>query len=280
MTRVATESRLGRRRQLQVVSVVACALASVVLTATCDAAAADKAEASKAAVMDWSVAVAVLLCVIHLLAPHIRRFLQNTDVPVCCLGGGLATAYVFLHLLPELADAGELVGQRIYYVILLGFVLYYGIEDAMRRRRPEGTPEEADGTGFRVHLLISWVYGWLIVYAMPDSLTPKASYIIPAAISVGLHVMHGDLGLGSSFPMGFDSWGRYVLATAPVAGWLTAVLVGEHPLVSALLTALLAGFILYNVFRDEIPEHENSSFRWLLGGVLLYFGLDVMSRGW
>lgn len=41
----------------------------------------------------------------------------------------------------------------------------------------------------------------------------------------------------------------------------------------ALLTALLAGSILLNVFKEELPSNWRSSFPFFLSGTLLYSAL-------
>ncbi len=42
---------------------------------------------------------------------------------------------------------------------------------------------------------------------------------------------------------------------------------------SALLTALLGGSILLNVFKEELPSTGRSSYPWFLVGLVLYAGL-------
>ena len=46
---------------------------------------------------------AVVVAAVHLLAPKIRRVLSNKEPIVASFGGGMAAAYVFVHLLPELS---------------------------------------------------------------------------------------------------------------------------------------------------------------------------------
>ena len=41
----------------------------------------------------------------------------------------------------------------------------------------------------------------------------------------------------------------------------------------ALLTALLGGSVLLNVFKEELPSTGRSSYRWFLAGLALYAGL-------
>lgn len=40
-----------------------------------------------------------------------------------------------------------------------------------------------------------------------------------------------------------------------------------------LLTALLGGAILLNVFVDELPPERHSSFAWFMAGLVAYAGL-------
>ena len=85
---------------------------------------------------------------------------------------------------------------------------------------------------------------------------------------------YADYRLGAEYPRQFDRWGRYVLATAPLAGWLVDLLhVERDPLVSDVVTALLAGSILYTIVRRELPQDEHSSFPWFLAGALVYLVL-------
>lgn len=54
---------------------------------------------------------------------------------------------------------------------------------------------------------------------------------------------------------------------------LAALLAPPSTLLVALLTALLAGSILLNVFKQEIPSGSRTSFPWFLTGLTVYAGL-------
>jgi TctA family transporter len=54
-------------------------------------------------------------------------------------------------------------------------------------------------------------------------------------------------------------------------GWAAAAFAAPtSALLVALLTALLGGSILLNVFKEEIPTGRRSSFGWFLAGRVLY----------
>jgi drug/metabolite transporter (DMT)-like permease len=103
----------------------------------------------------------VVLAVLHLAAPHIRRLPFVPESATTSFAGRLAVSYVFLHLLPELnegnselgevlGDAGPqsaLLGLEIFLVALVGFVVFFALErlaEKSQKAAPdEGTPVPA-----------------------------------------------------------------------------------------------------------------------------------------
>jgi TctA family transporter len=80
-----------------------------------------------------------------------------------------------------------------------------------------------------------------------------------------------DRGLAERYPRQFSTPGRVLLAGALVVGWaVSAALAPTSALLVALLTALLAGSILLNVFKEEIPSDRRSSFAWFGTGLVVY----------
>lgn len=68
--------------------------------------------------------------------------------------------------------------------------------------------------------------------------------------------------------------GRLFLSAALLAGWLLdAFLAPTSTLLVAVLTALLGGSILLNVFKEELPPSGRSSYPWFLAGLVLYAAL-------
>ena len=59
-----------------------------------------------------------------------------------------------------------------------------------------------------------------------------------------------------------------------MVGWIASALFApSSTLLVALLTALLSGSILLNLFKEEIPSGRRSSLPWFLAGLVLYAGL-------
>lgn len=114
----------------------------------------------------WAgIAAAVLLAIVHVMVPWMR-FLEGTPRSAwLSIAGGVAVAYVFIHLLPELAlgqesisraiRAGSISGfgfaeHHVYLVALLGLTTFYGLERlAKSSRGPRTRPPRGPGPGAR-----------------------------------------------------------------------------------------------------------------------------------
>ena len=97
-----------------------------------------------------ALVIAVVLAALHLAAPHIRRLPLVPERATGSFAGGLAVAYVFLHLLPEIAEGNEAIGEAlsavveptplvdlgIFLVALAGFAAFYGLQRLADRRAP------------------------------------------------------------------------------------------------------------------------------------------------
>ena len=235
---------------------------------------------SQEAALDGALIVAIVLAIAHFTSPRFGRVVETNEVRVSSFGGGLAAAYVFLHLMTELDKGHELVGRRIHLFVLFGFLVYYGIEVFLNWRRQQAGTHNHTRLACLTQIAFGWIYSWLILYSMPESIQQDGFKVIPVLAAMIFHVVYSDFHLSREFPDQFNKWGRHVLATAPLLGWGGDVFYFEaNPAVSDLLTAILAGAIIYKLFKHELPEHHKSSFAWFLIGVAAFVLLDFASEG-
>jgi hypothetical protein len=247
-------------------------------------------ELSVSAALVGALVIAVVLTALHALAPRIRQLPLVPEAATGSFAGGTAVAYVFLHLLPELAQGNEALGEAldevlratpllelgIFFVALAGFTLFYGL-DRLARAAGESAPRSSAGA-FWLHLSSFAVYNALITYTMPLRLHTGIAFAVLFSIAMGLHFILTDRTLSEHYPRRFARFGRPALAGALLLGWLTAALVAPtSALLVALLTAFLGGSILLNVFKEELPSGPTSSFPWFFGGLVLYSGLLALT---
>ncbi len=235
---------------------------------------ATESPASRVVTLEWVALAAVVICLVHIVSPRLRPFLKRHEAVVPSFAGGMAVAYVFVHVMVELTEGCECVGKCIYLVVLAGFLAFYGAEHFISTK----LSGQESRMSFHLSLLFGWAYSLLLIYAMPEEVKSCGVHIVPVLGALALHLLYSDFELGSAHPREYDSWGRYVLATAPIVGWVIDSFTTPIDVLCHLGTAVLAGAIIYNVFRRELPEHKKSSFRLLLVGVFVYLMLDLVAH--
>ncbi len=226
-----------------------------------------------------ALVLSIAMMVLQFTVPYLRRI---TSVPAYCVysfSGGFTMAYIFLHLLPGLAEHRETIGALlsekyamtplmylvVYLVGLIAFLLFYGLEKlAHRRKESAKDPEPLD---FYIHLFSICLYSVLLTYTMSVRVAAGLPFAILFTFVMGLHFIIVDHNLDEHFPRRFTRIGRFVILGALCAGWiLSAVHEPQNVFVVAILTAFLGGSILMSVFTHELPRLHRSSFLWLCVG--------------
>jgi hypothetical protein len=241
----------------------------------------------------------LVLAGLHLAAPRIRKLPFVPERATGSFAGGLAVAYVFLHLLPEIAAGNEAIGEAlsdvieptplmelgIFLVALTGFTIFYALERLAARTAPRtlvtvghgGTGQERGSSSavvYGAHLGLFMVYNALITYTMALRLRTGILFAVLFTVAMGLHFVLTDRGLEEHYPDRFGRGGRIALGAALIGGWVAdALFAPTSTLLVALLTALLGGSILLNVFKEEVPSGRRSSFAWFLAGLVVYAAL-------
>jgi hypothetical protein len=128
-----------------------------------------------------SLALVAALAAVHLFSGRMRFLNASPRSRRLSAAGGVSVAYVFVHLLPDLAEDQETVCEvagetfafleyHVYLVALLGLATFYGLDRAAKasrgeRRRAGG--EDATGAGvFWLHTVSFALYNALIGYLM------------------------------------------------------------------------------------------------------------------
>lgn len=219
----------------------------------------------------------------HLFAGALR-FLHGTPRSIwLSIAGGISVSYVFLHLLPEVAQGGEALRETVeagghlrkagYLVALLGLILFYGLELAARsaKRGAEGDAagETASRGIFWLHVASFSVYNMLVGYLLlhrADSVLQLGFFFV----ALLLHFLVTDDGLRQHHRQTYVRTGRWLLSAAVLFGWLAGVTLEIPHAVVGLAIAFLAGGIMLNVLKEELPEDRESRFVPFFLGALVY----------
>ncbi len=240
------------------------------------------------AIIETGVA-ALLFAAVFLAGGRVHPFRALVDRrDIISFGGGMAAAYVFVHVMPELHGARQTFtesvsvplryeGMAIYFLALVGFLVFYGL-DHWRARLRETSEAEQAGSAFKFHVGGFAVYVWLMAYLLVRNLeeTPVSTTLYAAAIA--FHFLSLDHELRNEHGAAYQRIGRFVLAGAAVLGWGTGLLFALPHVALAPLVAFISGAIIMNSLIMELPSEKDGRFWPFMTGGLLY-GLILLPLG-
>lgn len=212
--------------------------------------------------------IALIFVLSHFLAPYAFRFRERFRRAATSFTGGLAASYICLQLLPEIDEGSDLLGGRIYFLVLVGLSIYYGLEVWISRHG--GGRQQ-----FSLRLLILAIYTLSISFTLSTQLPRNIVLSLIYAVAMGLHIMSNDFALLEDRPARFLSPGRYVLIGAVLLGYVMSVVRSPNPVVLDAGTAMLAGFMIFTVFRKEIPDFSKAHFRAFLSGSAVFLIVHI-----
>lgn len=204
------------------------------------------------------------------------------------LATGMSAAYVFVHLLPELAEARETfkeaVGERalfggvaVYYLALVGFLLSYGLD---RWRSAVGGRAAADAhdRAFRMHVGGFAAYAALITYLLARAPWDSWLNLTLYAVAIAGHFLAVDHELREEHGDAYRRRGRWLLAGASLGGWALGLLLVVPPIAISLMFALLSGAVIMTSAVMELsPEKQGRLAPFVAGG--LGYGLLLVPLG-
>jgi hypothetical protein len=226
------------------------------------------------------IALAATLCLMfaHILTPKITDYLSGNDKQFMSFAGGVSVAYVFLDMLPNLVEYNKPIGKYlltsqwltsftellIYLVALVGFLIYYGL-DLFAERYEQKTHDNR--VVYRLHIVMFCFYNILITHTMSLRVISGLMYTVLFTFAMSLHFVLMDRKFCRIFPKKFNQSGRISLLVSLFIGWALSLLFDPmNVLLVAFMIAFLAGSILFNVFREELPNSSLASFRWFVLG--------------
>lgn len=208
---------------------------------------------------------------------HPRRWLS--------FGAGVAVAYVFVQLLPELAEYQDrflaataqqailFPERRVFLAGLLGFVFYYGLENfvAWSRASSAGGGETGQPSFvYRLHVGGFAAYSALIGYVLVREPKQEPLALAFYTIAMLLHFLGIDNSLSREYGNRYERHGKWFLAAATAAGCLLGIL-GEIPdRYLATMMGFIAGSVVVNSMVMELPKEKEGRFWAFCLGAFLY----------
>lgn len=226
------------------------------------------------------------LASVHLFSQKLRMLDGIPRNRFLSVAGGMAVAFVFLRLLPAVASGQETLARasagtwlerferHAFAAALLSLFVFYVLEHLARvskaKQRERGADAVTTHGVFWLHMgtfgAMNALIGYLLIHNRERSLLALLLFLVAMMLKfiVNDHALHRD------HKHRYDHIGRYLLAGAVLLGVAVRLAVQLPEPVPVLLQATLAGAILLNVLKEEIPNERKASLCALIGGGLGY----------
>ena len=231
-----------------------------------------------------SFAASLLLAGSFVLSRYCRQFTLRIERRWHALSAGVAVAYVFVSVMPELEEHRAAVSasslgmlldaeKRIYLWALAGFVAFAGLSRLrsvpVNGVRRTGWLYSGTVLGYALYVLL---IGYLLVRREDTSVLALALYVF----AIGLHLFMVDDELAEQFAERYESGGRWLLIGGVLLGWLLGITSAFAEGITSRLFAFLAGGVLITAVHAELRAETGQRFWWFVGGSAVYATLLML----
>jgi zinc transporter ZupT len=226
----------------------------------------------------------LLLALVYILGGHVRFHVAHRRRWLS-FAAGVATAYVFVHLLPELYEAQKIFTRlaggralpfperRVYTSALIGFVVFYGLQNMLGSslsREHGGAPERSEGPVYWAHIGGFCIYSAMISYVMVRESERGPLFLLLYLVAMSLHFLATDHLLRREHGAIYEEKGRWVLAAGVLAGWVIAEFsVFSEPILATLM-GFVGGGVVMNTMLTELPGEGEGRFWYFFAGAAGY----------
>ncbi len=219
----------------------------------------------------------IIFVMIHLWAGKMQLLLDHkVQGRFLSAGSGIAIAYVFIDLLPKLAKSDLIVRRalegllpyferHVYIMALMGFLLFFIVDQKPSFLKKQGF--------FWLSLLSYILFNFLVGYAIVDKNNPEVKPLALFTIAMAFHYFNNDFSLNKEHGKAYQRVGKWLLILSLFLGWFAGLFITLSRTAIALASAFIAGGVMMNVMRHELPKENPHSLGSFLFFVLLYTGL-------
>lgn len=242
-----------------------------------------------------SFIAALALAAIHLWAGKLEFLMGKPRNIWLSASGGLSVAFVFLYLLPELStrqeqikqpaiDAGlSFLAHHVYIVALAGMIAFYGLERVAKassaRHAAPNSNKRPRPRVFWAHVASFALYNVVIGYMLVEKSQPGEQLIL-FFVAMALHFLVIDFSFRDHYQHVYHEKGRWLLSIAVIVGWLAGILFNVPDVLVGVAVAFVAGGIILNALKEELPEERQSRFLPFLFGAGGYTSIALAYAKW
>lgn len=241
----------------------------------------------------WSFLFVLGFVAVHFGSKYMGLSTSNPRSPWLSAFGGVAIAYVFLYLLPELSKYLAVMEEHVgdswlrfladytYLLALIGLLAYYGLDILAKTKNTAAQDNSETGSlpVFLVHLSSFFLYNVIIGYLLIKEEFPNQWGLTLYFLALAVHFIATDHTLKDLHKEKYNKYGRWFLVGAIAVGWGIGAVFKVHEVIVGIAVSILSGGILLNVFKDELKESTFKNYTAFLGGALVIALLVMLVKG-
>jgi hypothetical protein len=211
---------------------------------------------------------------------HPMSVILRNQRSMLSFASGIAMAYVFAHVMPELEGARATFveftsmpvlneGRAIYFFALIGFLTFYSLDHLSKVARTaaaEGRPVP----DLSVKVVSFAGYVFLIAYLLVNNLEEKPLDIALYALAMAVHFLTFDHTFREEPGTAYARRGHLYLAGAAVLGWAMGWAIALPRDILALMLGFLSGGIIMNSATNELPKEKTGEIVPFIAGAIVY----------
>ncbi len=229
--------------------------------------------------------LAIGLAFIHAFVAKLNISSFISEFRWMSFAGGVSIGYVFLEIFPELSHAQETIEHsslpwvaylenHVYLLSLLGLLVFYGLDIlALKSRQHNRLKHNHDSTQpavFWIHLAAFAVLNVIVGYLLQELTDHTLLRCLLFFSAIALHFFIIDHGLREHHQAPYDHYGRWLLTAAIMVGAIAGRSFHLEEAGILAVWAFLAGSIILNILKRELPDETQSCFASFMGGATLY----------
>ncbi len=235
-------------------------------------------------ILNTGLIMAITLAIIHGYIAKLPIFSLVPRFRWLSFAGGVSLSYVFLEVFPQLSKTQEALEHskipilnylehNVYLFSLIGLIIFYGLDlVASKSKKKNGS------AAFWLHMstfsILNVITGYLLQDLGNHNLVEGILFFIP----IGLHFFIIDEHLREHHQLLFDKSGRWYLIGAIIFGSAIGQLGQLNEAAIAIIWSFLAGSIILNVLKHELPDQQNNCFVSFVIGNLLFITLLIAAH--
>ncbi|NEQ50744.1 MAG: hypothetical protein F6K11_11510 [Leptolyngbya sp. SIO3F4] len=235
--------------------------------------------------------LAIGLALIHAFVSKLNVFSFIPEFRWMSFAGGVSIGYVFLEIFPELSHAQEAIEHsnipfiaylenHVYMLALLGLLVFYGLDilalKSRQQNRIENDQDRTHHTVFWIHIAAFAVLNIIVGYLLQELTGHTLLQCLLFFVAIALHFFIIDHSLREHHQAPYDKYGRWLLTAAIMIGAIAGQSLHLSEAGILAVWSFLAGSIILNILKRELPDEVKSCFMSFFSGTALYTTLLLL----